>query len=160
MSKRDLFAELSTALNEAKAHRKGKLTLKTHEVETASELNISPTEILSIREQLNMSRGVFARYLQCSWRYVIALCTIAAGSVSTIPSRLDLNQCTVAQLSKLNLSINSRKSQKENPRSDQQSLGFRLRTLQAADWDLTLAPDAKTLAFPRSGYGHSTSLLN
>ena len=32
MSKRDLFAELATSLNEAKEHSEGKLTLKTHEV--------------------------------------------------------------------------------------------------------------------------------
>ena len=68
MSKRDLFAELTTALDEAKAHSAGKLTLKTHEVETVSDLDISPTEILSIREQFNMSRGVFAKYLHTSAR--------------------------------------------------------------------------------------------
>lgn len=68
MSNRDLFSELTTALNEAKAHSEGKLTLKTHEVKEASNLEISPKEILSIREQYNMSRGVFARYLHTSTR--------------------------------------------------------------------------------------------
>ncbi|WP_026376402.1 helix-turn-helix domain-containing protein [Aestuariibacter salexigens] len=68
MSKRNLFSELTTALNETKAHSEGKLTLKTHEVRTVSELDISPDEILSIREKFNMSRGVFAKYLHTSVR--------------------------------------------------------------------------------------------
>jgi putative transcriptional regulator len=38
MSKRDLFAELSTSLNEAKEHSEGKLTLKTNEMKIADEL--------------------------------------------------------------------------------------------------------------------------
>jgi putative transcriptional regulator len=68
MSKRDLFTELSTALNEAKEYSAGKLTLKTHEIKITDELAISPSEILSIREQFNMSRGVFANYLHTSVR--------------------------------------------------------------------------------------------
>ena len=40
MSNRDLFTELSSALVEAKQHSEGKLTLKTHEVNDISELNI------------------------------------------------------------------------------------------------------------------------
>ena len=68
MSKRDLFTELSTALNEAKMHNEGKLTLKTHEIKISDELAISPDEIMSIRQQFNMSRGVFANYLHTSAR--------------------------------------------------------------------------------------------
>lgn len=68
MSSRDLFAELSTALVEAKAHSEGKLTLKTHRVAEVGELSISPDEIASIRAQFNMSRGVFARVLHTSSR--------------------------------------------------------------------------------------------
>ena len=68
MSNRDLFAELSSALVEAKEHSEGKLTLKTHQINDVSELNISPSEILTIREQFNMSRGVFARLLHTSVR--------------------------------------------------------------------------------------------
>ena len=68
MSKRDLFAELTTSLNEAKNHSEGKLTLKTHEMKIADELVISPNEILSIREKFHMSRGVFANYLHTSVR--------------------------------------------------------------------------------------------
>lgn len=68
MSSRDLFSELSSALSEAKAHSEGKLTLKTHQFETMPSLNISPQEIVNIREQFNMSRGVFARLLHTSSR--------------------------------------------------------------------------------------------
>lgn len=68
MSKRDLFEELSAALEESKQHSEGKLTLKTHQVEHVNELNISPNEIVSIREKFNMSRGVFARLLHTSAR--------------------------------------------------------------------------------------------
>jgi putative transcriptional regulator len=68
MSNRDLFTELSSTLVEAKAHSEGKLTLKTHQVNQVSELNISPDEIVNIREQFNMSRGVFARLLHTSSR--------------------------------------------------------------------------------------------
>ncbi|MFT5677033.1 MAG: putative transcriptional regulator [Paraglaciecola sp.] len=52
MSKRDLFAELSSALVEAKEHSEGKLTLKTYQVNDVGELKISPDEIISIREKL------------------------------------------------------------------------------------------------------------
>ncbi|MCC2608122.1 helix-turn-helix domain-containing protein [Planctobacterium marinum] len=68
MSNRNLFAELSSALTEAKAHSEGKLTLKTHKVDEIVELKISPNEIVNIREQFNMSRGVFAQLLHTSSR--------------------------------------------------------------------------------------------
>jgi len=68
MSNRNLFSELSAALVEAKLHSEGKLTLKTHEIRDTGERHISPVEILSIRQQFNMSRGVFARLLNTSSR--------------------------------------------------------------------------------------------
>ncbi|MDB4837916.1 type II toxin-antitoxin system MqsA family antitoxin [Marinomonas sp.] len=68
MSSRDLFTELNSSLVEAKAHSEGKLTLRTHQVNDVSELDISPNEIVHIREQFNMSRGVFARFLHTSAR--------------------------------------------------------------------------------------------
>jgi len=68
MSNRDLFTELSSALMEAKQHSEGKLTLRTHEISDISELNISPDEIVGIRESFNMSRGVFACLLHTSSR--------------------------------------------------------------------------------------------
>lgn len=68
MNNRNLFAELSSSLVEAKAHSEGKLTLKNHKVNHVNELDISPEEIVSIREKYNMSRGVFARLLHISAR--------------------------------------------------------------------------------------------
>ena len=69
MNSRDLFAELSSALVEVKQHSEGKLTLKTHSQQQAEQvLAISPHEIILIREQFNMSRGVFARLLHTSAR--------------------------------------------------------------------------------------------
>lgn len=68
MNNRNLFAELSSALVEAKAHSEGKRTLKTHQVNEAVDLTISPSEIVHIREQFNMSRGVFASLLHTSSR--------------------------------------------------------------------------------------------
>lgn len=68
MSNRDLFMELSSALVEAKEYSEGKLTLKTHQINDVSELDISPNEIVHIREKFNMSRGVFANLLHTSSR--------------------------------------------------------------------------------------------
>ena len=68
MSKRNLFSELSTALTEARQHSENKLTLKSHTIEIPQGLNISPKEIVRIRENFNMSRGVFAKYLHTSSR--------------------------------------------------------------------------------------------
>jgi len=68
MNNRDLFTELSSALVEAKEHSEGKLTLRTHQINDVSELDISPNEILHIREKFNMSRAVFASLLHTSSR--------------------------------------------------------------------------------------------
>lgn len=68
MNKRDLFAELSSALSEAKQHEQGKLTLKSHNVSVPKTLNITPEEIKAIRNKYKMSRQVFARYLRVSSR--------------------------------------------------------------------------------------------
>lgn len=68
MSKRNLFSELSAALNDARQHSENKLTLKTHVIDTPHNLKISASEIVSLRKNLNMSRGVFAKYLHTSPR--------------------------------------------------------------------------------------------
>lgn len=68
MSKRDLFTELHSALGEAKAHSEGKLTLKTYTAEMPEKMGLLPEEIIRIREQFNLSRGVFARLLHTSSR--------------------------------------------------------------------------------------------
>lgn len=68
MSKRNLFAELQESLVDAKAHSNNQLTLKTHSIELKIPSTILPADIISIRQAHNMSRGVFARYLQTSPR--------------------------------------------------------------------------------------------
>lgn len=50
MGKRDLFSELATTLDDAKAHSQGKLALSTHKVNDINDLAISPDEIVNIRE--------------------------------------------------------------------------------------------------------------
>ena len=50
MSKRDLFSELTTALDDAKAHSQGKPRLATHTVNDINDLAISTDEIVNIPE--------------------------------------------------------------------------------------------------------------
>ncbi len=45
MGHRDLFTELSSALVEAKEHSKGKIPLKTHQINDVTELDIIPVII-------------------------------------------------------------------------------------------------------------------
>ena len=68
MSNRNLYAELSEALGEAKAHSECKLTLKSYQFYDARELVITPSEIMGIRAKFNMSRGVFAKLMHTSTR--------------------------------------------------------------------------------------------
>jgi len=66
--KRNLMTELTegfTALNDARA---GKVTLKQTVVEIKPAPVITAQEVLSLREKLNLSRGVFARYLRTNER--------------------------------------------------------------------------------------------
>ena len=51
MNKRDLFSELSSAIEEARSHDQGKLTLKTHQIDLPIQLVVSPEEIKKIREK-------------------------------------------------------------------------------------------------------------
>lgn len=62
MTKRDLFAELTEGMKELADYRAGKRTLKTHHV-TRKAVSIAPEELRSVREKLNLSQAVFARYL-------------------------------------------------------------------------------------------------
>ncbi|WP_240914474.1 hypothetical protein [Pseudoalteromonas sp. 31A1] len=50
MSKRDLFSELTTALDDAKAHSQGVLTLQIQTVSELNDLAISTDEIVNILE--------------------------------------------------------------------------------------------------------------
>lgn len=65
--KRNLFNELSLALEEAKHFEQGKQTLRTVRVER-KHLTLAPEKIRAIREGFNMSRAVFAARLHVSAR--------------------------------------------------------------------------------------------
>ena len=62
MSKRNLFDELSQGLEEARKHDQGKLTLRSMSVEI-KPVDITPKEIIRIRESLKLSQALFAAYL-------------------------------------------------------------------------------------------------
>lgn len=67
-NKRKLFDELMEGVGAMGEQRQGKITLRTHEVEEMPPLEIDAERIRETREQLNLSRAVFARRLRVSTR--------------------------------------------------------------------------------------------
>lgn len=68
MNKRNLFAELSEGFDALGAERDGKITLRTHKVELREPKDLSADELRALRERLQLSRAVFARYLRINTR--------------------------------------------------------------------------------------------
>ncbi|MDO3378380.1 helix-turn-helix domain-containing protein [Geoalkalibacter halelectricus] len=68
MKKRNLFQELSESISEIQQHQRGKITLRHYEVQEPAPLEITPALIRQTREELNLSRAVFARELHISPR--------------------------------------------------------------------------------------------
>ncbi len=66
--KRNLFSELMEGIDAMQRQREGKITLRTHDVDELPPLSIDAETIRSTREQLAVSRGVFARRLRVSVR--------------------------------------------------------------------------------------------
>ncbi|AZC38555.1 helix-turn-helix domain-containing protein [Pseudomonas chlororaphis] len=66
--KRDIFSELVEGFDTLAKERQGKLTLRTHKVKLNALLPITAEEVLAVREQLNLSRSVFAMYLRTNTR--------------------------------------------------------------------------------------------
>mgnify|MGYP001812066086 FL=1 len=66
--KRRLFDELMEGVESMQAHRKSKITLRSHEVEELPPLEVDADLIRDTREQLHVSRAVFARRLRVSVR--------------------------------------------------------------------------------------------
>lgn len=66
-----LFRELMTSAGEALAHAQGKRPLRTTEL-PAPPKPMTAAEIRAIREQVNASQAVFARYLNVSTKLVQA----------------------------------------------------------------------------------------
>ncbi|AZD93559.1 MULTISPECIES: helix-turn-helix domain-containing protein [Pseudomonas] len=66
--KRDIFSELVEGFDALAKERQGKLTLRTYKVKLNALLPITAEEVLAVREQLNLSRSVFAMYLRINTR--------------------------------------------------------------------------------------------
>lgn len=66
--KRDLFGELQGGFAALADARLGKRTLRTHSVEVRPVVDVSPRELIQLREERNISRGLLARYLRTNPR--------------------------------------------------------------------------------------------
>jgi putative transcriptional regulator len=67
-AKRDLFAELSEGVAALAEARHEKRTLRTHAVEYRPAPKVTPKELIRVREELNLSRALFAVYLRTNVR--------------------------------------------------------------------------------------------
>jgi len=67
-NKRNLFAELTEGFEALAAERTGKVTLRRHVIDVGPALEITADELIRLRQRLNLSRGVFARYLRTNPR--------------------------------------------------------------------------------------------
>jgi putative transcriptional regulator len=68
MKNRNLFAEIAEGFNALAEERAGKRTLRTHEVDMIPTSEVTADELLALREKLNLSRPVFARYMRTNPR--------------------------------------------------------------------------------------------
>ena len=66
--KRDLFAELSEGMTALAEARQGKRTLRTHAMTYKPAPDVKPGELMRIRENLKISRALFAAYLRTNVR--------------------------------------------------------------------------------------------
>jgi len=66
--KRDLFAELSEGMTALAETRQGKRTLRTHAMEFKPAPEVTPRELARVRQQLKISRALFAAYLRTNVR--------------------------------------------------------------------------------------------
>ncbi len=66
--KRNLFEEISEGMKALAGARQGKRTLRTHAVEFKPAPDISPRDLVRIREDLKLSRALFAVYLRTNAR--------------------------------------------------------------------------------------------
>jgi putative transcriptional regulator len=67
-NKRNIFAELTEGFDALKSEREGKLTLRTFKAKHKPTPLLSAQEVLQVREQLHLSRQLFAHYLRTSVR--------------------------------------------------------------------------------------------
>ena len=67
-AKRDLFAELSEGMAALAEARQGKRTLRTYAIEYKPAPKLTPKELVRVREDLKISRALFAVYLRTNVR--------------------------------------------------------------------------------------------
>ncbi len=65
---RNLFEEISESIESFRDHSKGKVTLKSTELDTLPEPSITGEEIRALRKRLNVSRAVMASMLRIKTR--------------------------------------------------------------------------------------------
>jgi putative transcriptional regulator len=68
LTKRNLFVELTEGFEALADQRKGKVTLRTTQLEIKPAVEVSANDLRAIREKLNLSRPVFASYLRTNPR--------------------------------------------------------------------------------------------
>ena len=66
MKKRNLL----NGVQDMKAEREGKLTLRSFKVEASAAPQVTAEELVQLRDRLHVSRAVFARYLRTNARTV------------------------------------------------------------------------------------------
>ncbi len=66
--KRDLFAELSEGMTALAKARQGKRTLRTHAAEFKPAPEVTPRDLVRVRQYLKLSRALFAVYLRTNVR--------------------------------------------------------------------------------------------
>lgn len=66
--KRELFQEIAEGFEALSQHREGKRTLRTHSVVVKPAPKVSPRQLVQLREDLRLSRALFAVYLRTNVR--------------------------------------------------------------------------------------------
>ena len=66
--KRSLFAEIAEGMEALVEERRGKRTLRTHAVEFRKAPEVTPAQLVKLRDRLKVSRPVLAAYLRTNVR--------------------------------------------------------------------------------------------
>ena len=66
--KRDIYSELVEGFDALANDRQGKVTLRTHIVQQNKLAPLTAEDVIAVRQQLNLSRAVFAMYLRTNTR--------------------------------------------------------------------------------------------
>ena len=67
-ARRNVFSELVEGVDALGESRQEKRTLRTHAVVVRPAPELTPDELVEVRRQLNLSRGLFAAYLRTNVR--------------------------------------------------------------------------------------------